>query len=471
MPTSFMKLFPHVLNSLEAIRIPIQISADFTETVVRLHSLGFNLIKNTHGLSCRLTKQFLPLTVPINERACNQLVKICQEGSEDVLSLIEKNVLGYLGRFHQERLGELEFINLFTEKLPPQDWNIEYDDTNVILDLPSLRLIDISTDIKHKIKNYGVVFAPRAGHHSNIAERVALYMRDHGLTRMAIVEQKCADDIPLYVDGVRHYEDFDGQVAQYRKVLENLKERTGFPPHLIAICQPGPLLMSTLILYPYLGKTFGSAGAPMHTDGERGYLTDFARMVGENYIERLIDLLGHTISDGHAGAGRESYDGRLQILGFYFLGMDQHFRNFRKLLNDLKKGNEEAAERQKTFYQWYNYVNHSPIGFIRDTYKKIFVKNELIRGTLIIGGKKIGIKDYPASVPIWALGGTKDEITPPLQATGHIPLIKSIPPENKLTLTCNGGHMGLFRSTKILEQYYNRIVEFILAHSDSTEMG
>jgi poly-beta-hydroxyalkanoate depolymerase len=98
---------------------------------------------------------------------------------------------------------------------------------------------------RHALKNYTVVFAPRAGHHSNIAERVALFLRDHGLSRMAVVEQKCAEDIPLYVDGKRHHEDFAGQVDQYRLILGHLKRLTGRPPHLVAICQPGPLPMTT----------------------------------------------------------------------------------------------------------------------------------------------------------------------------------------------------------------------------------
>jgi poly(3-hydroxyalkanoate) synthetase len=106
------------------------------------------------------------------------------------------------------------------------------------------------------------------------------------------------------------------------------------------------------------------------------------------------------------------------------------------------------------------------VEFIRDTYKKIFIRNELIHGTFEIGRKKIGIKDYPGSVPIWALGGTKDDITPPLQAIGHMDLIDSVPPNDKLTLLCEGGHMGLFRSEKILKNEYSRIVEFILHRSD-----
>jgi polyhydroxyalkanoate depolymerase len=283
---------------------------------------------------------------------------------------------------------------------------------------------------------------------------------------MAIVEQKCAEDIPLTINGKRHYEDFDSQVQQYVEILKHLKELTGFPPHLIAVCQPGPLLMSSLILHPDLGRTFGSAGAPMHTDGERGYLTDFARLVGGDYIDVLTQLLGRTIPAGHVGEGRQYYDGRFQVFGFYFLGIDQHLRNFRRLLSDLKYGDKEDAERQLAFYQWYNHVQHSPLGFIRDTYKKIFVNNELVRGILTIAGRKIGIKDYPPSIPIWALGGTRDDITPPLQATGHMDLIDSVPGENKMTLLCEAGHMGLFRSAKVLEEYYTRIVEFILKHSD-----
>ncbi len=466
MPASVMTLFPNVQNGLEAMKIPLRTGADLVETVTRSQELGFGLLKGANHVCCEWLKIFLPLTTPVDKEDCGEFYDICREGSERLLSLTEENLSGYFTRFRRKRLGELEFINVFTESLPFQDWTVEYDGSKVILDLPSLRLIDISSDVNHQIRNYGVVFAPRAGHHSNIAERVALYMRDQGLTRMAIVEQKCAEEIPLHVNDQRHYEGFDGQVDQYRKVLETLKERTGSPPHLVAVCQPGPLLISTLILYPHLGKTFGSAGAPMNTDGERGYLTDCSRVAGEDYIERLMDLLGHTIPDEHPGAGRESWDGRVHVLGFYFLGMDQHLRNFRRLLTDLRDGNEESAERQKTFYQWYNYVHHAPAGFMRDTYKRIFVRNELIKGTLPIHGRTIGIKDYPESVPIWALGGRKDDIAPPLQATGHMALIDSVPEENKLTLICGGGHMGLFRSGKILREYYNRIVAFMLKHSD-----
>ena len=90
----------------------------------------------------------------------------------------------------------------------------------------------------------------------------------------------------------------------------------------------------------------------------------------------------------------------------------------------------------------------------------------LIRGELEIGGKLIDMSDYPSDVPIWALGGSRDKIAPPLQATGHMDLIDTVPVEHKLNLICNGGHMGLFRSEKILETHYSRIAQFIADRSD-----
>lgn len=466
MPASLMTLFPQALNTLELMKVSLQASASLTAATIRSHSLACEVMKNTNQLGVQLLKNFLPLTGPTNNKTLAPLVDIFQEGSSSLLSVIEKNTTETLGKVYRERSGELEFVKLFTEKLPPQDWTVDYDHSNILLDCPSLKLIDISLEGKHTIQNYGVVFAPRAGHHSNIAERVALFLRDHGLTRMAIVEQKCAEEIPLTIEGRRHFENFEGQVIQYRKILEHLKALTGQPPHLIAVCQPGPLLMSTLILNPHLGKTFGSAGAPMHTEAEPGFLTDFARLMGEKYIDRLMAVLGRTISDEYPGAGREVFDGRIQVLGFYLLGLEQHFKNLTNLLTDLKQGNEDNSQRQRSFYQWYNTVLHFPAGFIRDTYKKIFVNNELIKGTLTIGGKQISLRDYPAGVPIWALGGSRDNIAPPLQAIGHLDLMESIPSQDKLKLICDGGHMALFRSNKILENEYQQIATFILERSD-----
>ncbi len=397
----------------------------------------------------------------------NDMVELFQKEAEVWRPFIRDHLNVPFAYFQRELDARAQFLKFFVDEPREQDWSFPEESRHVMLDLPGMRLIDVSSDGDHRLRNYTVVFAPRAGHHSNVAEKTALYLRKQGLSRIAVVEQKCTDDIPLHINGQRHYENFDSQVNQYRQILTCLKEKTGVPSHLVAVCQPGPLLMATLILNPELGRTFGSAGSPMHTEAQRGFLTDFSRAVGKGYIDTLLTLFPKTIDKKKVGAGRRAYDGRLHILGFYWLGLNQHLTNFKTLWDALHKGDTQTAERQIAFYQWYNTVIHLPEGFIKDTYKKIFVGNELIRGCLKIGGRAIGIQDYPQDVPIWALGGSRDHIAPTQQAIGHIALLENMPEDCRLPLVCEAGHMGLFRSQTILERHYPEIAAFMLRHSDT----
>lgn len=466
MPASLMTLFPQAIATLKGFEFPLKSQMTLSEISSRMIALGVDLNKAAMDVGMETTFRLLPQNGNADGNWMKNLLSIYHNGMIDFSGMAGKNLLAGLERYSKDRSAELDFIYLFSEEPPEQKWTVPFTEDDVLLDLPGMRLIDISTETNHQIENYTIVFAPRAGHHSNIAERTAVFLRDHGLTRMAVVEQKCASDIPLYVDGERHYENFDGQVRQYTAMLKHLKDLTGYPPHLVAVCQPGPLLISTLILNPELGRTFGSAGSPMNTEGERGFLTDFSRLMGEQYIDNLIHTFSGTVGPDDTGSGRQIYDGRLQVLGFYILGMEQHLKNFRRLYTDLKSGNLDAAEKQKQFYEWYNHALHFPAGFIRDTYKKIFVNNELIRGKLNIGGKTVRITDYPAHVPIWAMGGSKDDIAPPKQALGHMDFITGVPDENKLSVLADAGHMGLFRSSRVLEQYYSKVIDFILKNSD-----
>jgi polyhydroxyalkanoate depolymerase len=465
-----MSLFPWFQNGLKTLKTVIAAQQSAT-TAAGKSVEDFNLALRNHSLADQpAAGAGHPADSPPSDLFF-RLIAANIEAAAKIMDVHANHVSGLMQKFDAEYKADLEFLDLFTGDPPIQDWKFEYTNSDILLDLPGMRLIDISTDGPHHIGNYGVVFAPRAGHHSNIAERTALYLRDQGLTRMAVVEQKCAKDIPLVIDGKPHSEDFESQVAQFKAILEHLKTRTGYPPHLIAVCQPGPLLLTTLILYPELGKTFGAAGSPMHTEAERGMLTDFSRLMGESYIDYLIDIFSGTIGPGEVGEGRKIYDGRLQVLGFYYLGMDQHMKNFRRYYKDLKAGNNEAAERQKEFYQWYNYTHHFPAEFIRDTYKKIFVNNALVRGNMKIGDRIADIKNYPVHVPTWALGGSKDDIVPPRQAVGHLDLIDGLPDDKKLAIIADAGHMGIFRSSKVLKNNYTDVAKFILRHSDMISEG
>ncbi|MCP4601123.1 MAG: hypothetical protein GY847_11465 [Proteobacteria bacterium] len=466
MPGSFVSFFPGVNLFFESMKSLAKVQIAIAETEQNAIDYWSKSLRNQQSLAWQTIKAFTPSTMPLSDKSVSTSMEHMFDETHSPMSPILDYSMELLEEMKKHSKGDLAFWDFLNTPPPPQKFETSFDNTRVLLDLPSLKLIDISTTNGHGIENYTVVFAPRAGHHSNIAERVALYLRDNGLTRIAIVEQKCCEEIPLFVDDKRHHEGFDSQVKQYREVLEYLYRLTDKPSHLVAICQPGPILAATVILNPHLAKTFGSAGSPMDTEGEPGVLTDFSRKMGSEYIDFILAMFGRTVGKEHPGHGRRYYDGSAQVLGFYLFGFPQHFNNFTKLLKDLREGNNESAERQMKFYEWYNAVHHFPEGFIKDTYRKIFVNNELARGTLTVDGNKVSFDAFPENVPIWAIGGSEDEIAPPLQATGHLSKINSVPLENKLSIICNGGHMGLFRSRTILTNYYSKVVRFLLSHSD-----
>ena len=280
MPESVLSRLPMTLNNLEMMKLSLETAEKALDSSLEWLSMGSDMIDSLQNMSMASMNRFFDGIGGSTYQAIWGFGHIQQQPMKRCFDILTNLFMNNLRQLYRERSAELDFIRLFTDHLPSQDWTVAYDDSNVTLELPSMRVIDISSPASHRIRNFTVVFAPRAGHHSNIAERVAHYLRDRGLTRMAVVEQKCAQDIPLYIDGKRHSEDFTSQVQQYTQVLEHLMQLTGRPVHLVAICQPGPLLISALILNPHLGKTFGSAGSPMHTEAEKGLLTDFARLMG-----------------------------------------------------------------------------------------------------------------------------------------------------------------------------------------------
>jgi len=464
MPAALIKRLPLLSMALESVKLPLQTACEVTDLNLRWANLGFNAVRETGTLAFDMMARWLSL-MPQGPGLGGFAAGWGLDFGR-IVATAHRHSRRPLERRLARWRGQLALIDAFRRDLPTQGFVEAGNPDRVLLDLPGLRLHDLSLDQGHRIANYTVVFAPRAGHHSNIAERAALFLRDQGLTRLALVEQKCADDIPLYHQGRRHREDFAGQVDQYAEVLAHLKRLTGKPPHAVAICQPGPLLMATVILHPDLAHSFGSAGSPMNTAPGTGFLSDWARLAGPAALEALLAVFGRKVEPGRVGQGRPLYDGTGQVLGFYWLGLAQHAGNFKRLVADSEKGDQVAAKRQLAFYRWYNTVYHHPEGFIRDTFTQVFARNALMRGSMRIGSQTVSVKDFPPSLPVWALAGSRDDIAPAAQALGHMELLPAGPAAERLSLLCDAGHMGLFRSQRILNDYYSRIAAFLLARSD-----
>ena len=164
MPESVMTLFPQLLTNLEAMKIPVRAWLACTDMQMRSITTAFDLIGNQQAYIKHTSQNIQRMFPLLSQSGITAITEASLEGPQQLLEQIRNQIIDAYSRFRQARAGELEFLELFSAESTEQDWTVEYDDTNVILDLPGFRLIDISTDTKHAHKNYVVVFAPRAGH-------------------------------------------------------------------------------------------------------------------------------------------------------------------------------------------------------------------------------------------------------------------------------------------------------------------
>ena len=135
MPESVMTLFPLMLNSFEAMKLPLKAALAFNQAQMQSVAAGFDIVKNTQDLANNLTRRHINLLMPGLQQNGDMLMKLYQEGVSSLLDLFKENYLRKLNRFHQHRAGELEFIKLFTDQCERQDWSVEYDPSNILKDL------------------------------------------------------------------------------------------------------------------------------------------------------------------------------------------------------------------------------------------------------------------------------------------------------------------------------------------------
>ncbi|MFY9704970.1 MAG: hypothetical protein WAJ95_03565, partial [Desulfobacterales bacterium] len=78
MPNSVMSLFPHVLNNLETMKVPLQTSLSFSETLRRSISTGIDCWQNNRNFFYNLTRQLSQLSPLWNTRPFQTFLNLSQ---------------------------------------------------------------------------------------------------------------------------------------------------------------------------------------------------------------------------------------------------------------------------------------------------------------------------------------------------------------------------------------------------------
>src|ERR1700739_2149051 len=154
----------------------------------------------------------------------------------------------------------------------------------------------------------------------------------------------------------------------------------------------------------------------------------------------------------------EGYDGLIpgEFLneGFNMLKPTQQFQKQQTLVNVL-----DDKDKLLNFLRMEKWIAESPAQAgecYRQFMKDLYQKNLLIKNELVVGGKKVNLKNI--TCPVLNVYATQDHLVPP---AASIPLCDNIASTDKETYSFAGGHIGVFVGGKSQKELAPAVANFL----------
>jgi poly(3-hydroxybutyrate) depolymerase len=302
-----------------------------------------------------------------------------------------------------------------------------------------------------------LLVAPMSGHHATL-------LRDTARALMVendvwITDWHDAADVPVEAGrfGVDTY------IQYLRDFLEHLHEDGGAPIHIMAVCQPAPLVLATVSLLaeeksPYLPASMILMGGPVDTRASATAVTRVAENRTMAWFERNMI---HRVPARYPGANRKVYPGFLQLHSFWSMNPARHAGAHVKMFDQLRKGDDESAERTQAFYDEYMSVADVHADFFLETVDHVFKKHSLATGTMTWNDRPVK-PEAITSVGLLTVEGELDDISAPDQTEAAHDICANIPDTLRdHMLQKNVGHYGIFNGRRWREDICPRIGRFI----------
>ncbi|TAL34540.1 MAG: polyhydroxyalkanoate depolymerase [Alphaproteobacteria bacterium] len=298
-----------------------------------------------------------------------------------------------------------------------------------------------------------LIVAPMSGHYATLLrDTVAEMLPNHDVY---ITDWKDARDVPLS-KGEFGLDDYIGYVKGFI-------EKIGPGAHVMAVCQPTVATLAAVSLLaeeksPCQPVSMTLMGGPLDT---RAAKTEVTKLAESKPIEWFEENLIGQVPVHYKGAGRFVYPGFVQLFSFMAMHPEKHMQSHVDMFNHLMKGNHDKADKIKAFYDEYLAVCDLPGKFYLETVQKVFIDQQLAKGTLEYDGKLIN----PAAVKHTALltiEGEKDDISAPGQTTAAHKMCAGLKLSQKFHYQQPGaGHYGIFAGSGWRDDIAPRITAFI----------
>jgi len=243
----------------------------------------------------------------------------------------------------------------------------------------------------------------------------------------------------------------DATISDYLGEIAACIDEIGGPVNLVGDCQGGWLATVYAALHPENVNTLTIAGAPIDFHAGDAVIHESVRALSDEDLHFYKDMVA-------VGGGVLKCE--VLLGGFIAIKPENELGKQLQLLANLRE--EHHVDRYRAFEDWYKHTQDVAGPFYLWLVEHLFVKNELVGGTLTVDGAPVRLDAI--SCPINMLAGATDHITPPAQVfalADHV----STPPADMLARTTTGGHLGLFMGNEALREHWPVVMAAALEHS------
>jgi poly(3-hydroxyalkanoate) synthetase len=290
-----------------------------------------------------------------------------------------------------------------------------------------------------------LLLPPQAGHHSYIADYSLEQSQTQTLRRNGLPAIYCIEWLGA-TKATSHC-----TIEHYIEAVRYSIEKIGGKANLVGDCQGGWLATIFTALYPEMVNSLVVAGAPI----------DF--QAGDSQIKESVNFIASVFPDGGmwfyrklVELGGGVLDGNFLISGFNLMKPEQLPVRYLNLYRDMHE--PQAVKRFQEMRNWYDYPQDIAGAFYLWLVEHLFRDNELIKGKLVVGGKKVDLKRI--NCPLFLLAGKRDHITPPVQVLNMAQYV-STSPHLIHRYVVDAGHIGLFMGRDVLAHNWSEIAQQI----------
>lgn len=283
-----------------------------------------------------------------------------------------------------------------------------------------------------------LILPPQAGHASTIVDYTSTQSQvgtalHYGLDRLFVLEWKSATE-----------QTKDTTIEDYIAILDETVERLGGRVNLVGDCQGGWLAAIYAALHPDAVNSLAIGAAPI--DFHAGYSaihdwTEAFRSAGELAAYRAMVALGGGV-----------YAGQNQVSGFKMMEPAGQIQRQMDLWANID--DPDYVKRYRDFATWFEWDQDMAGTFYLWVVEHLFMNNELVKGTLTVGGETVDLGKITA--PLYLLAGTNDHITPPEQVWA-LAEHAGTPAKDIHSRFFEAGHLGLFMGRAALRQHWGPI--------------